>query len=35
MRSPARVDHDKGIDLRDWEAIRAWAERVSESVSGT
>ena len=28
------VDHDKGIDLRDWEAIRAWAERASESVPG-
>ena len=28
------VDHDKGIDLRDWEAIRAWAERVAESVRG-
>jgi len=26
------VDHDKGVDLRDWESIRNWANDVAEVV---
>jgi menaquinone-dependent protoporphyrinogen oxidase len=29
------VDRKKGIDLRDWDAIRAWAEAVGDELAST
>lgn len=28
------VDHARGVDLRDWEAIKTWAEGVAGAMLG-